>query len=202
MTEPPTHPAAGTPQWIQATNLLEQAQRRWAAKPPVTLQLQRGIAFSVLCCMQMLVRAPAPYLHPSMRELLVAEGRRLQEMICDDAELYAMAEASWYPSPGDPPASGQLEQALDRWATLPPITLHTEREAALHVLGCLQMLAKAPDTDPATRKLLVAEGRPLQEIICDDAELYAMIEAGWRHAPTGKPTRSNPAPGLFRDPPR
>lgn len=78
--------------------LVVEARRRWEGMPPVEVRMSRSDAFLLLSGLQVLTRAEG--LSGPARHVYTVIGRALQELVCDDPELYAMAETGWKAPPG------------------------------------------------------------------------------------------------------
>ena len=76
--------------------LLLSAFRRWNGQPGVMITLSKTESWTLMGLLQLLHR------HPDMesRTLRFVErvGRQIQGMVCDDPELYVLAEAGWDPA--------------------------------------------------------------------------------------------------------
>jgi len=76
-----------------AQRLMRDAVARWADMGPVQLGMTRYDAWLVLMALQTAVS------HPELAGPTGARmeriGRQIQESVCDDPEVYAMAEAAW-----------------------------------------------------------------------------------------------------------
>ncbi|MEV0754963.1 hypothetical protein [Streptosporangium sp. NPDC050280] len=75
--------------------LVRSAYERWSGLPPVDVRVSRRDAYVVMGGLQLLLRHPA--LGDSMKSVFEQVGRDIQRLICDDVELYALAEAGWNP---------------------------------------------------------------------------------------------------------
>jgi hypothetical protein len=76
-------------------NLILDAYRRWETMPPVDVSVQRHDGYILLGGLQLLTRHPE--IAPDLKEVFVRCGREIQRLICDDPELYALAEVGWDP---------------------------------------------------------------------------------------------------------
>ncbi|MBE9500723.1 hypothetical protein IHE61_30960 [Streptomyces sp. GKU 257-1] len=77
-----------------AQRLMRDAVARWSDMGPVELGMTRYDAWLVLMALQTAVS------HPELAGPTGARmeriGRQIQEAVCDDAEVYAAAEAAWH----------------------------------------------------------------------------------------------------------
>lgn len=77
-------------------DVLNDAYRRWEDAPPVQLKIQRKDAFVTMMALQTAIRLPG--IGAPMARHMEHVGRQIQEVICDTAELYALAESGWNPA--------------------------------------------------------------------------------------------------------
>ncbi|MFD9850551.1 hypothetical protein [Streptomyces parvus] len=75
--------------------MMTAAYTRWASMPPVSLTAERRDAWAVLMGLQVAVMHPGFATGSLMGKVVESVGRQLQEALCDDAELYAVAAAGW-----------------------------------------------------------------------------------------------------------
>ncbi|MDX2818416.1 hypothetical protein ABZ312_33635 [Streptomyces sp. NPDC006207] len=75
-------------------HLMASAYKRWQNMPPVMLNLSRADAWIVMVGLQTAVAHPLVSGGP-MSAAMEEMGRRIQEAICDDPEVYAVAESGW-----------------------------------------------------------------------------------------------------------
>ncbi|MFB7484826.1 hypothetical protein ACFUEM_38750 [Streptomyces anulatus] len=73
--------------------VISDAYRRWRDMPPVKLNMHRQDAFTALMGLQAAVTHPG--VTGQLARRMEATGRAIQEAICDNPELYAIAEAGW-----------------------------------------------------------------------------------------------------------
>ncbi|MFF3441728.1 hypothetical protein [Streptosporangium sp. NPDC002721] len=73
--------------------MLVDAYRRWATMPPAEVSVDRRDAYMAMGGLQLLQRHPA--LDPEMKAAFERVGRLLQVAVCDDPQLYVMAETGW-----------------------------------------------------------------------------------------------------------
>lgn len=172
--------------------LMHEALMRWRDAPPVTVTLERTGAWTVLLALQAAVAHPG-FGGSSWAPALVTVGRQIQELACDDAEIYATAERGWPggagsgAAPFDPdaePDPAHLElfaAAFARWKDAAPVTVSAERRHIWAVMMGLQtaMLHPGVQESAAMARTVESIGRQLQEALCDDPELYALAESGW-----------------------
>lgn len=79
----------------QAITLLADAFRRWHEQPfPITMSKRNAWILMGLC--QLLHRHPL--LEPELLTFVEQLGRKIQDNICDDPELYSLAETGWNPA--------------------------------------------------------------------------------------------------------
>lgn len=74
--------------------LVASAYKRWQGMPPVVLNLSRPDAWIMMVGLQTAVAHPLVSGGP-MSAVMEEMGRRIQEAICDDPEVYAVAESGW-----------------------------------------------------------------------------------------------------------
>lgn len=89
---PPGEPDAE--QDAATTRLMTAAYTRWQGMPRVSASMERREAWVVMMALQVAFTHPAIGESP-MGPLVESVGRQLQGGLCDDPELYAMAEAGW-----------------------------------------------------------------------------------------------------------
>jgi len=77
-----------------AARLMHDAYVRWRDMPPVHLGMTRQDAWVVMMGLQTAMTHPAVIGEP-IAARMEAVGRHIQEAVCDDPELYAVAEAGW-----------------------------------------------------------------------------------------------------------
>ncbi|MER7952370.1 hypothetical protein ABTY59_33760 [Streptomyces sp. NPDC096079] len=175
--------------------LMTDAYARWAGMGPVTVGLDRGHSWTVLLALQAVMNHPAFAGGSGMGAAVEAFGRQLQEGVCDDAEVYAVAELGWArPEPGAPDAAGNsaesdpatvrlMMDAYTRWQTMPPVSATAGRQDTWTVMMALQLAITYPGIEETVMGPVVESvGRQLQAGLCDDPELYALAEAGWVRA--------------------
>ncbi|MEU8309793.1 hypothetical protein AB0C84_40105 [Actinomadura sp. NPDC048955] len=59
------------------------------------------------------------------------------------------------------------------------VTITTPRLAAVAIVGLLQAYSRHPGAPDGISDQLRHHGRQVQDLVCDGAELYALLEAGW-----------------------
>ncbi|MFJ2110779.1 hypothetical protein ACIOEX_02430 [Streptomyces sp. NPDC087850] len=74
--------------------------------PPVTVTMERREAWVVMMVLQTALTHPTIADSP-MGPLVERVGRHLQDGLCDDPELYAMAESGWNRAADVAPDGGQ-----------------------------------------------------------------------------------------------
>ncbi|MDX2703873.1 hypothetical protein PV350_13520 [Streptomyces sp. PA03-6a] len=82
--------------------LMTSAYARWQDMPPVAFSLTRQDAWILMVSLQISAAHPMVSDQP-MSTPMEEIGRRIQEIICDDPEVYAVAETGWnrsYDVPG------------------------------------------------------------------------------------------------------
>ncbi|MFD4320476.1 hypothetical protein [Streptomyces sp. NPDC058548] len=172
--------------------LLHESYLRWAEMPPVVVTLDRPNAWTVLLALQATMTHP-DFAGSGMGATVESWGRQLQEALCDDAEVYAVAERGWRRADGGPSAAADAEpdaaavqlmtDAYRRWTGMSPVSAKAERVDTWTVLMALQLALTHPTVGESPLGPVVeAVGRQLQEGLCDDPELYALAEAGWNRA--------------------
>ncbi|MFD8146091.1 hypothetical protein [Streptomyces sp. NPDC059708] len=81
-----------------------------------------------------------------------------------------------------------LDATYRRWANSPPVRMNLDRRDAWTVLIVLQSVMGHPALDATpTGAAVEAWARQLQEAICDNAEIYAAADRGWRRGASGGP---------------
>lgn len=166
--------------------LIADAYARWADMPPVTVGLGRCDAWTVLLALQSARSHPA--FDGERGASAESWGRQLQEAVCDEAELYAVAERGWSPADptdvaGDPAAVQLMMDAYTRWKTMAPVSATASRRDVWVVMMALQLVNTHPDiAETAMGRAVESIGRQIQGGVCDDPELYALAEAGWNRA--------------------
>ncbi|MFD4021196.1 hypothetical protein [Streptomyces sindenensis] len=75
--------------------LMLDAYTRWQSMPPVSVSAERREVWAVLMGLQVAVTHPSFSPGSLMGRIVESVGRQLQEGLCDDAELYAIAAAGW-----------------------------------------------------------------------------------------------------------
>lgn len=73
--------------------VMSDAYKRWKDMGPVKLGMHRQDAWVVMMGLQTAVSHPA--CDGQLAARMEGVGRQIQEAICDNPELYAMAEAGW-----------------------------------------------------------------------------------------------------------
>lgn len=171
--------------------LMHDAFVRWRDAPPVRVTLERTGAWTVLLALQAAVTHPG-FGGSSWAPALETVGRQIQELACDDAEIYATAERGWPGGAGsdaapldpdaepDPAQLKLMADAFTRWATVPPVTVSAERRDIWAVMMGLQVAMTHPGIgETSMGRIVESVGRQLQEALCDTPELYALAESGW-----------------------
>ncbi|MGI5255499.1 hypothetical protein [Actinacidiphila glaucinigra] len=74
--------------------LMTSAYSRWQGMPPIAFSLPRQDAWILMVGLQAAVAHPLIATGP-MSGLMESVGRRIQEAICDDPQVYAVAESGW-----------------------------------------------------------------------------------------------------------
>jgi len=77
-----------------SVRLMHDAYTRWADMGPVTLGMTRQDAWVVMMGLQTAVSHPDVAASP-LGARMETVGRQIQEAVCDDPQLYAVAEAGW-----------------------------------------------------------------------------------------------------------
>lgn len=101
--------------------LMHEALMRWRDAPPVTVTLERTGAWTVLLALQAAVAHPG-FGGSSWAPALVTVGRQIQELACDDAEIYATAERGGpaAPAPARPPSIRTRSPTRHTWSSSRP----------------------------------------------------------------------------------
>ncbi|MFB7031003.1 MULTISPECIES: hypothetical protein [unclassified Streptomyces] len=174
--------------------LMEDAYARWENLPPAVVTMPRSSAWTVLLALQAVMSHPAFAAGSGMGAAVEGWGRQLQESVCDDAELYSVAERGWARAEPDAasavddgatdPATVRLmSDAYARWETRGPASATATRRDTWVVMMALQLAVTHPAIGETVMGPVVESiGRQLQAGLCDDPELYAMAEAGWNRA--------------------
>lgn len=132
---------------------MQTAVRRWALLPDVEIELPPLLIPAISAGLHAVSQGPA--VNPRMRDLLITESDRLRRLPS------ALSPAPW------PRA-------------VPPVAVTVSRQVALAIVGVLQCISRAPDTPRSIRELVRTEGRRLQDLMCDDDQLRALTDTGWR----------------------
>ena len=72
-----------------------------------------------------------------------------------------------------------LADAVERWSTMPPLGFVIHRMDVYALILSAQAMQTHPAVPDDMKQHLEAVGRAFMERICDDAEVYAMLESGW-----------------------
>ncbi|WP_327391511.1 hypothetical protein OG728_39250 (plasmid) [Streptomyces microflavus] len=75
--------------------LMLDAYTRWQSMPPVSVSVERRDMWTVMMGLQVAVAHPSFSPDTLMGRIVESVGRQLQEGLCDNAELYAVAAAGW-----------------------------------------------------------------------------------------------------------
>ncbi|ONI48514.1 hypothetical protein STIB_73390 [Streptomyces sp. IB2014 011-1] len=75
--------------------LMVEAYTRWESMPPVSVTAERRDMWAVLMGCQVALKHPSFAPANMLGRIVESAGRQLQDGLCDDPELYALAEAGW-----------------------------------------------------------------------------------------------------------
>lgn len=75
--------------------LMTDAYTRWESMPPVPVSAERRHIWAVMMGLQVAVTHPVFAPDTAVGRIVESVGRQLQEGLCDNAELYALAAAGW-----------------------------------------------------------------------------------------------------------
>ncbi|WP_433227568.1 hypothetical protein [Actinomadura formosensis] len=144
---------------------LDVAIQRWA-EVTVEIELHPLLIPAIGAGLHAVSQGPA--VNPRMRELLIAESARLQQLA-----------GALSPAPGP--------------HAVPPVAVTVSWQVALAIVGVLQCISRAPDTPHDIGELVRTEGRRLQNLVCDDDQLRALVDTGWRQpAPSAARPKKTP----------
>lgn len=77
-----------------AVRLMRDAYERWERLPAIELAMTRQDAWVLMVGLQTAVAHPLLAGGP-MAKSMEAVGRRIQDAVCDDPEVYTLAESAW-----------------------------------------------------------------------------------------------------------